>query len=77
MTEIKNSDRAAWAAEAVENHATLTHSVSEDLPTQVGDLVTNLIHLLTHDGYYTFDEAEHVILLAIGMAKQEIDEGEY
>lgn len=74
MTEITNADRAAWASEAVALHADLTNSVSEDLPTQVGDLITNMIHLLRLDCSYTYNEAEMVAQLALSMAQQEQDE---
>ena len=39
-----NIQRAKWAGDAVGFHASETHSLMEDLETQVCDLLTNLRH---------------------------------
>jgi hypothetical protein len=46
-----NEDRAAWAWEACETFADATGlSVDDELPTVIGDLIANLMHLADREG---------------------------
>jgi hypothetical protein len=46
-----NAERAAWALEACETFADATGlSVEDELPTVIGDLIANLLHLADQGG---------------------------
>jgi hypothetical protein len=46
-----NEDRAAWAWEACETFADATGlRVADELPTVIGDLIANLMHLADQEG---------------------------
>jgi hypothetical protein len=46
-----NADRAAWAWEACETFADATGlGVADELPTVIGDLIANLLHLADREG---------------------------
>lgn len=46
-----NAERAAWALEACKTFADATGlSVEDELPTVIGDLIANLLHLADQEG---------------------------
>ncbi len=45
-----NRDRAGWAHEGLQTYGNLTGVISEDLETQMSDLVGDLMHLARLEG---------------------------
>ncbi len=50
-----NRDRASWAHEGLQTYATRTGVISEDLETQMSDLLGDMMHLARFEGV-DFDE---------------------
>ena len=48
--ETTNRDRAGWAHEGLQAYATRTGVISEDLETQMRDLLGDLMHLARFEG---------------------------
>lgn len=48
--EPSNADRAEWAREALEVFAATTGVQDEPLADQIGDLITDLLHLARREG---------------------------
>ena len=48
--ETTNRDRAGWAQEGLQTYATRTGVISEDLETQMSDLLGDLMHLARFEG---------------------------
>lgn len=74
MFDVSNSDRAAWAAEAIDLFSMSTRMDSEDDETKAKDLITNIVHFLRLNCNMTFEEARGVVESALNMAETEINE---
>lgn len=73
---ITNSDRAAWAATAIEAFTSECRMDGEDNQTKAKDLVTNIVHFLRLECGLSFDEASNVIQNAVLLAEEEMLEDE-
>lgn len=74
MIDINNSDRAAWAAEAIDAFCAVAGGHDEDDETKAKDLITNIIHFLRLNCKMTFEEARGVVESALNMAETEMNE---
>ncbi|MCO5730114.1 hypothetical protein [Rhizobium sp. SSA_523] len=74
MPDITNTDRSAWAAEAIDAFTAVCRMDGEDNQTKAKDLVTNLVHYLRMECGLSFEEASTVVQNAVTMAEQETEE---
>lgn len=76
FSDISNSDRASWAAAAIEAFTSVCRMDGEDDETKAKDLATNLVHFLRLNVGMSFEDAKRVMFAAVQMAEMETNEDE-